>query len=79
MQKQIHPNLPLTLIRHKDGTFTNKHWLYFREILQLEIDVTSNSRWEKKGAVAPFKIETLSAETKVLVEYNFDKKILIIK
>ena len=45
MQKLVHPQTTATVIRCKDGSFFLKHWLYFRDALQLETDVTSNTIW----------------------------------
>ena len=45
MQKSVHPQTISTVIRGKDGSFFMKHWLYFRDVLQLEIDTNSHPTW----------------------------------
>lgn len=45
MQKFTHPQVSLTLIRTKDGSFYSKNWLYFRDHLLLESDINSNKIW----------------------------------
>lgn len=47
MKKQTHPLIKKTTIHAKDGSFYKKRWLYFRQSLYLDIDITSNFMWKE--------------------------------
>lgn len=47
MRIQKHPKLIQTLIQLKDGSIYGKRWLYYRNALSLDIDMTTNARWRK--------------------------------
>ena len=48
MRKLIHPKKAETIIKLRDGSLYIKKWLYFRNFLPLEIDITSNKKWKNK-------------------------------
>jgi len=45
MKKQTAPKLAKTLIQSKDGSIFTKKWIFFRDFLPLEIDITSHTTW----------------------------------
>ncbi len=48
MRKLIHPKKAETIIKLRDGSLYIKKWLYFRNFLPLEVDITSNKKWKNK-------------------------------
>jgi len=48
MKKQIHPKTTKTLIQMKDGSTYIKRWLFFRNVLSLEVDYLARAFWRKK-------------------------------
>jgi len=48
MKKQTHPKLTTTLIQTKDGSTYLKRWLFFRNVLSLEVDYLAHAFWRKK-------------------------------
>lgn len=47
MKKQKHPQRIETLIQLKDGATYCKRWLFFKNTLPLDVDLTSNVKWKK--------------------------------
>lgn len=47
MKKFTHPLIKKTIIHTKDGSCYKKRWLYFRQSLFLDIDLTSNFMWKE--------------------------------
>jgi hypothetical protein len=57
LKKQTSPKLSKTLIQAKDGAIFSKKWLFFRDFLPLEIDITSHFGWlENKKSTGVQKI-----------------------
>ena len=48
MKKQTHPKTTKTLIQTKDGSTYIKEWLFFRNVLSLEVDYLAHTYWRKK-------------------------------
>jgi hypothetical protein len=46
MRKQSHPYKIKTKVQLKDGSIYWKRWLYFRPVLALDMDITTNLRWK---------------------------------
>lgn len=55
MKKQVHPKTTKTLIQMKDGSTYTKKWLFFRNVLSLEIDYLAHSFWRKKNITSKVK------------------------
>jgi hypothetical protein len=49
MKKQSYPKMFKTVIQSKDGALLKKKWLFFKDFLPLEIDITSHLQWCKKS------------------------------
>ena len=48
MKKKTHPLLIETKIQAKDGALYKKKWVFFRNNLLLDIDISKQNLWKKK-------------------------------
>jgi ribosomal protein L31 len=48
MKLQTHPKITKTLIQMKDGSTYTKRWLFFRNVLSLEVDYLAHTFWRKR-------------------------------
>ncbi len=66
MRKLIHPKKAETIIKLRDGSLYIKKWLYFRNFLPLEVDITSNKKWKNKKLLKLNDLEKIISNKKTI-------------
>ena len=65
MKKNTHPLLIETKIQTKDGALYKKKWVFFRNNLPLEIDISKQSLWKKDNKLIHNLLKTNANNTSI--------------